>query len=144
MTVSSVMDDSLLNHLLIISPPKKPAQPRNVHEYYASFGSTLGSIWIWPCSKSTYVSGWSTCFSIFRKNLGGSNGWKEFGCLWWCAHSQNRAVNWLTDQSRPLRRKRRKIRSETKTGSSSKLLNDACHATAGMQPGGLGLGFTGF
>lgn len=28
-----------------------------------------------------------------------------------------------------------------KTGSYSKLLNDACHATAGMQSGGLLLGF---
>lgn len=110
-------------------------------ESYASFGSTLGSIWIWPCSKSTYVSGWSTCFSIFRKNLGASNGWKRFGCLRWCTHSQNWAVNWLMDQSHPLRRKRRKIWSETKTGSHSKLLNDACHATAGKQSGGLLLGF---
>lgn len=44
-------------------------------------------------------------------------------------------------QSHALRRKRRKIWSETKTGSYSKLLKDACHATAGMQSGGLLLGF---
>lgn len=42
-------------------------------------------------------------------------------------------------QSHALRRKRRKIWSETKTGSYSKLLKDACHA--GMQSGGLLLGF---
>lgn len=150
MTISSVIDDSLFNHLVIISPPKKPRNGPRMSESYASFGSTLGSIWIWPCSKSTYLSGWSTCFSIFRKKLGGSNAWKEFGCLWWCTHSQNWAVNWsrgsweslgfqvwilidptskapiriiwvLMDQLRPLRRKKRKIWPEICCDKNRKL-----------------------